>query len=960
MAGYIHLEDLPNDDPILLKSLLFNHENLILHSHNLASPSSSPQTSTTQPQNGIITSPPIPLELRQNNPQDCSNLIIASVNSATVEISRTIIALNATFSQQLQQASISASNGIKSAQNSASSTVSVVSLNASIATSSAFSQVTVANRVATSANLAFTSVSSASSTDVATLTSSLSLLQATITSVSSASSTDVATLSSSLSLLQANLASVQSSASAAISAAQAAFASVTGSAAAQAASILASAAPGPSNQPLPTLQAPLPLTLKLTPGQAGAILAGAVVASILLTVAVFFLVLKMKKKKGQERVERDSYLDEKDFQPSPVNLPSRSSAAFRTGNAMTIKFNPPNSSDAPMPSRSALRNADEMPTASSPKAEAKAEVVQENKFSGFDFGSSIFSAGSLPSTYAREVEKTSDGVASPDINTWRKQNESEQSILVAPAPDRIKRPPSLNPFDDVHVTTTEDSTSSTLARPSSLAAEKTHTAIADSLPGETLFEKAMDYSHIDPFEDPPEPETFAQIVRDLPIEDLSAAPVEHEEEIFILSPRISLPTVQSRNDLPETIQFSRDDPSTSSSDLEFEESPYTQSEISVLEDETPEESHLALEQLLPQASTRVPSPETLALLRNDQQPRSSTVPEIDTLLLKVAEQNGHIGDKPLFWTDFRPLDPEAEESNLVLSFENPSAVVGESSVRVNEFDSETPIVELEETLLSPLRRPVEPEPHPPHPGYDSTSVTSPHLPSELGLKAVQAVSELQQEPKPLEEIPPLPIAQIPNVELQLPKADVGANDRDNRGRSMIRTSDIIEARLSAMVHTKSYESSKDAILDSSGAASPLARNPINLTMLPASERNRTISPLRRNPFISPTIKRKSRTISPRPQLKATVTTREESPLRRNLSSRRNSNANFSEALLRFQTLASKNPQDAARASDEVTQRAIAGISIPGSLREYAVRNLSKSRERGTKRERYGFRGDRQD
>ena len=33
------------------------------------------------------------------------------------------------------------------------------------------------------------------------------------------------------------------------------------------------------------------------------------------------------------------------------------------------------------------------------------------------------------------------------------------------------------------------------------------------------------------------------------------------------------------------------------------------------------------------------------------------------------------------------------------------------------------------------------------------------------------------------------------------------------------------------------------------------------------------------------------------------------------------------------------------ASTEVTQRAIAGIYIPGSLREQAVRTVSKSRER---------------
>lgn len=162
----------------------------------------------THPQHALITtlSAPRPiLEPRQNNPQDCSNLIIASVDRATVEISRTIIALNATFSQKLQQASISASNGIKAAQNSASQTISIVVQNASIATSSAFSSVTVANRAVTSANLALSSANDA-------LTSASSQIQSVnldLTSVSSASSSDVLRLSSSLSLAQANLFSVQ-------------------------------------------------------------------------------------------------------------------------------------------------------------------------------------------------------------------------------------------------------------------------------------------------------------------------------------------------------------------------------------------------------------------------------------------------------------------------------------------------------------------------------------------------------------------------------------------------------------------------------------------------------------------------------------------------------------------------------------------------------------------------------
>ena len=139
MAGHNSVDDPLEEDHSLLYVIFFDLENLMLPHHDLDQTSSaSPQSTTsttTHPHNTFITTPPSPLELRQNNPQDCSNLIIASVNRATVEISRTIIALNATFSQQLQQASISASNGIKSAQVSASSTIFVVVQNASITVS---------------------------------------------------------------------------------------------------------------------------------------------------------------------------------------------------------------------------------------------------------------------------------------------------------------------------------------------------------------------------------------------------------------------------------------------------------------------------------------------------------------------------------------------------------------------------------------------------------------------------------------------------------------------------------------------------------------------------------------------------------------------------------------------------------------------------------------------------------
>jgi hypothetical protein len=212
MAGSIYIDDSLEEDRSLLNTLFLNFENFIRPNHNGAQPSSSSQPTTsrtTLPQNALITTPPIPLELRQNNPQDCSNLIIASVNRATVEISRTIIALNATFSQQLKQASISADNGIKSAQGSASSTIAVVVQSADIATSSAFSSVTVANLAVTSVNLALTSVQSSASAAIFSANSSATVANLAVTSVSSASSSDVSRLSSSLALLQAQVDSVQ-------------------------------------------------------------------------------------------------------------------------------------------------------------------------------------------------------------------------------------------------------------------------------------------------------------------------------------------------------------------------------------------------------------------------------------------------------------------------------------------------------------------------------------------------------------------------------------------------------------------------------------------------------------------------------------------------------------------------------------------------------------------------------
>lgn len=238
MAGHINADDsLKDGDSRLNKDLLSIQDIIYNHNAALFTPTLHPSSSATSPHNELITSPPsIPLELRQNSPQDCSNLIIASVNRATVEISRTIIALNATFSQQLRQASINLTNGIKSANNSATSTIQIVVQSASIANSSAFSSVTVANRIATDANLALTSaqVSATSALSVANFslaaaTSSFGILNlslAAATSSLNSSSLSLAAATSSLSLVNGALTSVQASASSAASSANVSISAV--------------------------------------------------------------------------------------------------------------------------------------------------------------------------------------------------------------------------------------------------------------------------------------------------------------------------------------------------------------------------------------------------------------------------------------------------------------------------------------------------------------------------------------------------------------------------------------------------------------------------------------------------------------------------------------------------------------------------------------------------------------
>jgi hypothetical protein len=189
---------------------------------------------------------------------------------------------------------------------------------------------------------------------------------------------------------------------------------------------------------------------------------------------------------------------------------------------------------------------------------------------------------------------------------------------------------------------------------------------------------------------------------------------------------------------------------------------------------------------------------------------------------------------------------------------------------------------------------------------------------------------------------------------------------------MLRASDIIEACPSFIVQSKEAKSMTIEELTNEERArtvSPLRRNPVDGSTL-LEQRNRTLSPLQRDLRTTSILKQDSRTLSPStlPRLNsipADPPSREESPLCRNpplpipsqhLTSinpsaipdatlRPSSNSAFNQTLARFQNLAEQGMRNGREASTEVVQRAIAGIYIPGSLREQAVRNLSKSRER---------------
>jgi hypothetical protein len=769
---------------------------------------------------------------------------------------------------------------------------------------------------------------------------------------------------------------------------------------------------------------------------------GAVVGSLLLSLSVYFLIIKMRKKK-----ERDSYLDEKNFPINQKKLPSRLSSASRTGNAMTIKYNPPKSSDAPPPTRSAFR-VKNTATASSNDSERSipppGSAVTENKP---EIASSPL-APSWPLTLDLAFPRDSPSKESLDMTlpTWplnfdttEKAPELTKETQVPQFPDKLKAVATDPVIPVQHQKTPTEQTSTVLK---SEPVKETAWIDTEIFNEDNKVEKLIENPFLDAEDELPSVDLMSGALH---TDEVSSEVIEEKAEPPHTDvPALVEPPINPFEEAP--FELEPEPPMNPFEEVPFELEPEPTADnpikpTSKRPDNIPPKSEeieatdqrldMTPEKLLPPQSTRVPSAKVLALLREEEPARTSTVPEIDTLLRIVAQQNENTADKPLFWSDFRPVDPEVEMAMsltpLMDAFppRNASYVPPEVSIR-KSLEDLNPI-----TQIQPTKSPLP---------YDIVvgEVNQAESFSPLPLPPVAFTVTKQQEPvRPPSPPPPPPLTpkeerelsplrrnpQIRNIASLLAEREeivisyteeeeeeaqnvLKPNDREERGRSMVRTSDIIEARLSRISRveeTLKEEEEEQVQKDNERTVSPLRRNPITPVAAPPRTEETTTSPQQRNlseaTFVA---KRKSRTVSPPRNALVSLNARDRtqsplrrnpvdldavtsirdrtrSPLRRNPSTvrtgdekhkksplrlasnvaatqapssaigvvpRPSSNAAFSQTLSKFRTLAAQNPNEGIIASTEVTQRAIAGIFIPGSLREQAVRNLSKSRERG--------------
>jgi hypothetical protein len=801
---------------------------------------------------------------------------------------------------------------------------------------------------------------------------------------------------------------LQASASSAISAIQSSLASAT-SQLALASQAIQPGIPIGTGQglPIPVFQAPG--TISLNTAQAVGIIIGIVLGSALLCLAVYLLVSRMRRK------GRDSYLSDRGITGSPKQLPSRLSSTFRTGNSMVIRFNPPKSSktQSPLgPDRPKHNYPLPSPSLSGTNNLSLESIVEEDNNASGNSTASRASGWPLTSVTTNILNLDASQTTLPPRS---KGMQPARRISGNRAPSGLSKTTPAIALMSPKLDRTIELGSQSPARDSIPKEPRTgitsgRSLILDDFPSlanKATREKSQEYNKV----------RLEEVVRYVFEEKVIEKIAQPVKESFNDKPKgqyMDIPSIGNdiegslgKNNMNSPIDQLPTSQVKAEAEMVVRESVETPSlgrfdKTLSLPVESPQSSNISRESDSPESS----------LLFEVATPSSTTTQHIDDFeedYFSKENSNLEISALPHEWEiEFPGIDTEDEQildkTVQELLPETPTIqlpininlipkqdLVSENSVQEVQDPSEIPKLQSPIRVHSPLEREptqhiafVEPETPPNSPG--TKSPTSADIQPKQNLHSYEPVETTQQSKSsfaqnlrilaPSEEKQPPSSLRIPDddqrdvsplrrnpifpsidltaferhqpTHLEAPKEELELELDERRGRSMIRTSDIIEARLSAMAQLK------DEVTTVEGLSRELSQPQPKANEDTARTTESILQPLD-NPSFQPTGTSSIK-----------VTSREESPLRRNpptlyyppisisdsrtrIVSRPKANTQFSKSLSKFQNLAAENPQEIIKAATEVTSRAIAGIYIPSSLREQAVRNVSRSRERGKSR-----------
>lgn len=652
--------------------------------------------------------------------------------------------------------------------------------------------------------------------------------------------------------------------------------------------------------------------ISLAPIQLAGIVVGTMLASVFLSFAVGIVLIRARNK------EKRGFVKDKDPALDPKIPLSRNSMDFRPGNSVVIRFSPPTSAYDFPPAPERHESLSATPSALMKETVPKATVWDEKGASN-NFLTSRIDEWPLTASFNDTVDGTSNEIWSQTTMSTP-HNMSAQNTEPTPDP---------SPARDFSLNNSRNDVS---------------TIIFSSTPGPVVIETSQELGLNEDSWSIHEPTQESSYELDAKKKSDKLTPLAEEIEDPFKDPVMELDESFIEGFSGDLVEQPSEQPTETSSNtladdghLEDAVDPETRNSWNNQDDTPLEESVEALvacevEDLMPQpgpsspivvASSQKPSEPNLADQGETTNQRTSIHSLRTTSPGKVREHVPEMEDSSGIQVIAIQTLPDSRDATPPPLRQNPT--VGFPERRV---ESQSPDAEKNEREISPLRR------NPP-------------------FEPFEAIISLLDGPKG-----------------GATKLEEDADEYESRGRSMIRTSDIIEARLSGlaqankpqedMLQPRGRQGEPDDLQPASSA--PAQRST-------ATDQVQLRTPPKRKPVAANQVSTKnppslsSNSLSrPVSATSATVTPRrdESSPLRRNPpdinppprralgtgAKATSSTKEFSQALSKFQTLISENPQDAVVASNEVTSRAIAGIYIPGSLREQAVRNLSKSRERG--------------